>query len=156
MLSKNDCMNLLLELEDKGKEVNSYIRRLMLSKDVPLEVLKFIVENQGMNAANFYEVLRQKHNKSKSQLYVNLVNEELDDSEVLIVLSSLLTQIFLYKNKNENISDIFFNEVRLNEILQALENFRQTGNLDLCKKLLRLVRSDLLVLEYISGRRELF
>ena len=38
------------------------MRKLVMSREVPLEVLKFISDNRGIEASNFYEMLRKKHN----------------------------------------------------------------------------------------------
>lgn len=59
MINKNDCLSLLVKLESKGVNINSYMRQLLLSKEVPLEVLRFISQNRGIEVSNFYEMLRK-------------------------------------------------------------------------------------------------
>lgn len=81
--------------------------------------------------------------------------KETDDLNNLITtLSCLLVQINLYGNKLDN-RDKFFKEVRAEEISRVLNNYYKDGNYDNCSNLLKLIKSDILCLEYIAGRREL-
>ena len=104
--------------------------------------------------ANFYEMLRKKYNQKKSPLYLNIVKEVSQPDEVITTLSCLLTQITLYGNKLEA-KDSFIKEVRAEEITRVLNEYFKTGVYDTCVSLLKIIKSDLLVLEYINGRREL-
>ena len=56
--------------------------------------------------------------------------------------------------KIEN-KDQFFREVRAEELTRVLNNYFKTGLYEDCLSLIKLLKSDLLVLEYIAGRREL-
>lgn len=157
MITRDDCMSILVKLEDRGVDkasINKCMRQLMVSKEIPLEVLKFISVNRGIEVTNFYELLRSNHNKKKSPLYLNLVKEIEDKEEVLTTLSSMLTQIFLYSRKLAD-ADQFLKAVRAEEITRVLADYCQTGNTESCIKLIKLIKSDILVLEYIAGRRDL-
>ncbi len=155
MITKNDCLSILVKLEDSGVSgIDPYMRKLLISKEVPLDVLKFIAANRGIEVSNFYEVLRKSHNQKKSPLYTNILKEVQDEKSIVTTLSSLLTQILLYGSKLEN-ADSFYREVRAEEVSRTLNNYFKTGLVEECSTLLKLIKSDLLVLEYISGRREL-
>ena len=154
MITKNDCMSILIKLEDRGVNIDNYMRKLVVSKEIPLDVLKFISQHRGIEVANFYEMLRKKHNQKKSPLYLNIVKEVSQPDEVITTLSCLLTQITLYGNKLEA-KDSFIKEVRAEEITRVLNEYFKTGVYDTCVSLLKIIKSDLLVLEYINGRREL-
>ena len=155
MITKNDCLSILVRLEDNGvKNVDPYMRKLLVSRDIPLEVLKFISDNRGIEVGHFYEMLRKSHNQKKSPLYTNILKEVENPDELITTLSCLLTQIILYGNKLIN-RDQFFREVRAEEVSRVLNNFFKTGTYDECQSLLKLIKSDLLVLEYIAGRRDL-
>ena len=155
MITKNDCLSILVKLEDSGVQgVDPYIKKLLISREAPIEVLKFISDNRGIEVGNFYEVLRKSHNQKKSPLYTNILKEVQEEEEVVTTLSCLLTQILLYGKKLVN-KDAFFKEVRAEEITRVLNTYFQTGVCEDCKTLLNLIKSDLLVLEYIAGRREL-
>lgn len=154
MISKNDCMTILVKLEDEGIDVNKYVKQLLISKEVPFEVLKFIASNQGLEAVNFYEMLRKNHNKNKSPLYTNILRGQESVKEALITLSSLLTQVSLYGSKLES-PDLFYKEIRAKEISATLNKYFTENNADMVFKLLNLIKTDLLVLEYINGKREL-
>jgi hypothetical protein len=155
MITKNDCLSLLVKLEDAGVEnIDTYMRKLLVSREVPLEVVKFISDNRGLEISKFYEMIRQNHNKKKSPLYTNIVREQTDIKEIVLTLSCLLTQIFLYGKKLKQ-PELFFKEARADEITRVLNEYFQTGLSENCSNLLKIIKSDLLVLEYIAGRREL-
>jgi len=155
MITKNDCLSILVKLEDNGVQgIDPYMRKLLVSKEIPLDVLKFISDNRGIEVGHFYEVLRKSHNQKKSPLYTNILKEVENPDELITTLSCLLTQILLYGNKLIN-RDQFFREVRAEEISRVLNNFFKTGTYEESSALLKLIKSDLLVLEYIAGRRDL-
>ena len=157
MITKDDCLTILIKLEDNGVDkakINSHVRQLMISKELPTETLKFIAANRGLEAVNFYDMLRRRYNEKKSPLYKNIVSEISDIKEVVVSLSSLLTQIYLYAKKIDN-EALFLKEIRAAEIAKVLVQYAQDQVPDNCLKLMRLIKADLLVLEYIAGRREL-
>ena len=154
MINKSDLMTVLVALEDRGLDINQYMKKLISAKEIPLEVLKFILDNRGIEVANFYEGLRKKHNAKKSPLYHNIVKEISDPEEIITTLACLLVQITLYSNKLPTNREIFQREVRAEEITRVLNNYYSTGSLDQCIALLKLLKTDLIVLEHISGRRE--
>ena len=155
MITKNDCLSILTKLDESGVSgVNSYVRKLVVARDIPLEVLKFISDNRGLEVSKFYEMLRKSHNQKKSPLYTNILKEVDDPQEVVTTLSCLLTQILLYGKKLES-RDQFFREVRAEELTRVLNNYFKTGLYEECLNLIKVIKSDLLVLEYIAGRRDL-
>lgn len=155
MITKNDCLSILVQLSDSGVTgAESCIRKLIGVREPTVEVLKFISQNRGLDVSAFYELLRKNYNKKKSDLYINIVKELEDEKEVITTLSCLLTQIILFGNKLEN-SELFFKQVRAEEISRVLNEYFNTGIVLNCTKLLKLIKTDLLVLEYISGRRDL-
>ena len=155
MITKNDCLTILVSLEDKGINIDYQMKKLLTAKEIPIETLKFILENRGIEVANFYEMLRKKHNQKKSPLYHNIVKEITDPEDIITTLACLLVQITLYSQKLTSNKEIFQREVRAEEITRVLNNYYTNGTLDSCLALIKLLRSDLLVLEHISGRREL-
>ena len=64
----------------------------------------------------------------------------------LICSTCLLTQILLYGKKLDN-KDQFFREVRAEELTRVLNNYFKTGLYEECLSLIKLLKSDLLVLE---------
>lgn len=154
MITKNDCLSILVKLEDQGLNIDPYMKQLVISREVPMEVLRFISQNRGIEVGNFYEMLRKKHNKEKSPLYTNIVREIEDPKEVITTLTCLLTQIALYGSKLED-KESFYKEVRAEEISRVLNGYFQNNRLENPIALLRLIKSDMVVLEYIAGQREL-
>src|SRR5574344_2155128 len=99
MITKNDCLLLLTELEQSGVKVDEQINTLIKSDGVPLNVLKFINDNRHLDVANFYEQIRKSYNSKKSSLYINIVKEIEEPDKVITTLSAMLTQEFLYSRK---------------------------------------------------------
>ena len=129
MLNKSDCMSILIKLEDKGVDINAQMKKLILAKDIPIDVLKFIAEKQGLEAVNFYEMLRKSYNNKKSKLYKNILDDiKLED--VCVILSSLLLQIALYSSKLTDTKNSFLQEIRANEISDALADFYKSDNVE--------------------------
>lgn len=155
MITKNDCLSILISLEDKGVNIDQQMKKLITSKEIPIDTLKFILENRGIEVANFYEMLRKKYNQKKSPLYHNIVKDITDHEDVVTTLACLLVQITLYSKKLTTNKELFQREVRAEEISRVLNNYYATGMLDSCIALIKLLRADLLVLEHISGRRDL-
>ena len=154
MLNKSDCMSILIKLEDKGVDINAQMKKLILAKYIPIDVLKFIAEKQGLEAVNFYEMLRKSYNNKKSKLYKNIL-DDINIDDVCVILSSLLLQIALYSSKLTDTKDSFLQEIRANEISEALADFYKSDNVEKCLAVLNAIKTDLLVLEYLNGRREL-
>lgn len=155
MINKSDLMTVLVTLEDRGINIDQQMKKLITAKEIPIDTLKFILDNRGIEVANFYEMLRKKHNQKKSPLYHNIVKDITDPEEVITTLACLLVQITLYSSKLASNKEIFQREVRAEEISRVLNNYYTTGMLDSCLALMKLLKADLLVLEHISGRRDL-
>lgn len=154
MLNKSDCMSILVKLEDQGIDINAQMKKLILAKDIPIDVLKFIAEKQGLEAVKFYEMLRKSYNNKKSKLYKNIL-DDVSIEDICVILSSLLLQIALYSSKLTDTKNSFLQEIRANEISEALADFYKSDNVEKCLAVLNAVKTDLLVLEYLNGRREL-
>lgn len=156
MITKSDCMAILVKLEDRGLNINDYMRKLILSKEPPLDVLKFIIDNRGIETNHFYEHLRKNHNAKRSPLYKNIVKEVSDADDVITTLTCFLTQVTLYGNKlDEDTRSDFYKEVRAEEVARVLHQFFVDGAYDNSIALIKLIKADILVMEYVSGRREL-
>ena len=155
MITKNDCLTILVSLEDRGINIDQQVKKLLMAKEIPMETLKFILDNRGIEVANFYEMLRKKHNQKKSPLYHNIVKDTTDPEEIITTLACLLVQITLYSKKLSSNKEIFQREVRAEEISRVLNSYYATGMFDSCLALIKLLKSDLLVLEHISGRRDM-
>lgn len=156
MITKNDCLSILVNLEKKGVNINTPMKQLITSKEIPEEVLKFIVKNNGLAVTDFYEMLRTKHNKNKSPIYTNIFKENKDKNEVIITLSSILQQITLFNaNLEEAEKSKFLREVRAEEIIRALDEYFKTDSIEIGLNLLNAIKRDLMVLEFLADKREL-
>ena len=143
MLTKNDLLLLLNEMQASGKETSKLATRLALSEGVPRDILKYINDNRPLEVAQFYEMLRKNYNHKKSNLYKNLVREELSEPiEALITLSALNLQILLYAKKLDD-NKMFLKHSRADEITKVLNNYYNTYDLIPCLKMLKLIKSDL-------------
>lgn len=157
MLTKSDCLSILVKMGDSGVDISPYMRKLAISTSIPTDVLEFIAKNKGIEAINFYEMLRKKHNKDKSPLYTNILKGDEAKQDKITTLVCLLTQIVLYSNKLESLAqkDQFLKEVRAEEITRVLNTYFKTGEIDAINTVLDLIKVDLLVLEGLVGRREI-
>ena len=150
MLTKNDLLLLLNEMQASGKETSKLATRLALSEGVPRDILKYINDNRPLEVAQFYEMLRKNYNHKKSNLYKNLVREELSEPiEALITLSALNLQILLYAKKLDD-NKMFLKHSRADEITKVLNNYYNTYDLIPCLKMLKLIKSDLKSFENIK------
>ena len=149
MLTKNDLILLLTEMQEDGKDTGRVIAELLQTEGISKNVLKYINDNRHLDVANFYEVLRKSYNNKKSNLYKNLVKEEIDEPiEALITLSSLNLQILLYAKKLDD-DKMFLKHSRAEEITQVLNNYYKTYDLIPCLKALKVIKSDLKCFESI-------
>jgi len=154
MITKNDCMSILVQLEDSGVNIDQYMRKLILSPEVPIDVMQFIAKHHGIEVINFYEMLRKKHNQKKSPLYTNILKEQDNEDNIITTLICLLTQITLYGTKLDQ-PEGFYKEVRAEEISRVIHEYFSNLDITSCASLLKLIKTDILVLDYINGRREL-
>ena len=153
-ISKNDCLLLLTELNEKGIDTSKKIKEVIKNNGPDLETLRFLNDQRQLDVTGFYEKLRRSYNNKKSILYINIVREKIDEpKELLTTLASLNLQILLYC-KNLEDSNMFLKQSRFEEINKCLYNYARTYDLIPCQKLLKLIRADLMVLEYIQDRRK--
>ena len=151
MITKNDCLLLLSELQDKGLETKPYVMKVLKDNNVNLEVLKFINDNRKLELTEFYNFLRNRYNEKKSKLYKEIVQiNEKQPKDIVVTLSSLLTQILLYSNKVEN-KQLFLKHSRADEISKVLVKYFQDYDVQLCVSMMNLLKADLKACEYINS-----
>lgn len=152
MITKNDVLTLLTEMQNKGvTEAKTYFKNTLLSDSISLDTLKFINDNRELEVTKFYEMIRKNYNQKKSPLYKNIVKEEYKDpEEVLTTLAALNLQILLFnKNLNDSDKQRFLKHSRAKDIVEVLDNYYQTYDLRPCLKLIYLVKSDIKAFEKI-------
>lgn len=154
MISKNDVLLLLTELEDRGVDCKEYINILYTPTAPIIDILKFINKNRSLDLVNFYEKIRKSYNHKSSKLYKNIVScdesAEIDPNATLTTLSALLNQIMQFKVDDK---PMFMKHRRADEILKVLMIYVDTFDIRPAYKLLTLVKADLIVSEYVNGRR---
>lgn len=153
MITKNDILLLLTELQESGADVKLYFTKAITAPNVSLEVLKFINDQRQLDVAAFYELLRKNYNSKKSPLYKNIVKEDMDKpDEVLTTLAALNLQILLFAKKLDD-DKMFLKHSRAEEITRVLNNYYKTYDLLPCLKLVKLIKADLVAFETVAGRR---
>ena len=149
MITKNDCILLLSDIDNKGINTKEMCNKLIAHPGIDMEVLKFINEHRELELNNFYNTIRKNYNNKKSKLYKEIVQiDEKEPKDIVITLSSLLTQILLFSNKLEN-KQLFLKHSRAEEISKVLSNYFKTFDTTICIQLLKLIRADLKALESI-------
>ena len=154
MISKQDVLLLLTELEDNGVDCSEYIESLYSTSNNIFNTLRFINNNRALDLVEFYEKLRKSYNHKSSKLYRNIVrcdeNAEVDPNLTLTTLSALLNQILQFRVDDKT---SFLRHARADEIVKVLGIYFDSYNIGPAQKLLTLIKADLVVSEYINGRR---
>lgn len=146
MITKNDCIVLLTELNESGVDTTEILRTLVKAQTIPTSVIKFINDNRQLDLTAFYEKLRVSYNHKHSKLYGNIVKEKEDTTVVLSTLSALLTQILLYA-KNAANETLFLKHSRAEEITKVLTLYFKNYDITTPMKLLQVIKADIKVLE---------
>lgn len=150
MIKKNDILLLLTELQDNGEDVSKYISTLYKTKDIPIETIKFINSKREIDVAAFYERLRSNYNHKKSDLYINIVKEDLNDlDEILTTLAAYNLQVLLFARKLDN-KELFYKFSRVEEVTRVLNNYYKTYDIEKCRLILSLIKADLKLFEAIK------
>lgn len=157
MLTRNDCLLLLSELETFDIVDKEKLKQITLKTasqlNISLDTLKFINTYKPLDVKNFYNQIRQNYNNKKSKLYINIVKEIDDTTKVLTTLSSLLTQILLYSENTEKCDNkqLFLQHSRAKEISLALTKYFENYDITICLQLLRLIKADIKSLEQLQN-----
>lgn len=156
MLTRNDCLLLLSELETFDNVDKEKLKQITLKTasqlNVSLDTLKFINTYKPLDVKNFYNQIRQNYNNKKSKLYINIVKEIDDTTKVLTTLSSLLTQILLYSENTKKCDNkqLFLQHSRAKEISLALSKYFEDYDITICLQLMRIIKADIKVLEELE------
>lgn len=151
MITKNDCLILLADISKNGIDTKEICNKVITTNGISLEVLEFINKNRGLDLCNFYERLRKNYNDKKSKLYKEIVQIDIKEpKDIVVTLSSLLTQILLFSNQVED-KQMFLKHSRAEEISKILTNYFINYDMTLCVQILSLVKSDLKALESLKS-----
>ena len=77
MITKNDIIILLTDLQEKGLDVSAHLNNT-LKNGVSISTIQFINSNRQLDLYKFYEKIRKSYNQKHSNLYINIV-KEIDD-----------------------------------------------------------------------------
>ena len=149
MITKNDCILLLTDLNDSGIDTSKMMRELIKVKEPTIEIIKFINDNRQLDLTKFYKKIRKSYNQKHSNLYINIVKEVEDVNSVLTTLSALETQVLLFARDVED-RQMFLRHARALEIAKVLANYFQTYDLTNCIKLMQIIKADIKALESVA------
>lgn len=147
MITKNDIILLLTDLEKIGVEINKSLYVDVSKNGVTPEIVNFINSNRQLDLHKFYEKIRKSYNEKHSTLYINIVKEIDDVNKVLTTLSALQTQLLLFYMREAEDKEMFLRHSRASEISKVLLNYYMTYDLKPCIKLLRLIKADIKCLQ---------
>lgn len=154
MITKRDCILLLTTMKNEHVNVDAMMQKTITSRDIDIDVIKFINNYRPLDANKFYEKLRKSYNNKKSSLYKNIVTCDEQDctATVLTTLAALSLQILLYSN---DVSDktMFLSHMRFEEIQEVLLNYARTFELIPCIQVLQVIKADLKAFEYINKNK---
>lgn len=149
MLRKNDLILLLTRMQDDGVDASAQIRKVIASKDIPMDVVKFVNDSRQLDVTRFYEQIRRSYNEKRSSLYINLVREDLKDpKDALTTLASFNLQVLLFARRLDN-PTMFLSHSRAEEVTRVLNNYYRTYDLAPVMALRTLIKSDLKAFEGI-------
>jgi hypothetical protein len=147
MITKNDVILLLTDLEKLGVEINKSLYVDVSKNGVTPEIVNFINSNRQLDLYKFYEKIRKSYNEKHSTLYINIVKEIDDVNKVLTTLSALQTQLLLFYTKEAEDKEMFLRHSRASEISKVLLNYYMTYDLKPCIKLIQLIKADIKCLQ---------
>lgn len=149
MVTKSDITILLNDLQERGIDINRYLKELYSTSSIPLNVIKFLNDNRSFDVANFYEKIRRNYNKKRSDLYLNIVKELDNVDDVLTTLASYNLQVLLY-GRNVEDKEMFYRNSRVEEVTRVLNNYYKTFDIDSCVKILSLIKADIKLFEAVK------
>lgn len=153
MITKSDVILLLTELEKRGIDVKKDINNTISSSTISLDTLKKINTYMTLDIVNFYNKIRKSYNDKKSKLYINIMKADEnvldnDPKTVLTTLTGLLNQILQFVPENRS---MFYSHMRCNEIIEVLNMYFKSYNLEPCLALLKLFKADIKVSEMLKN-----
>ena len=119
MVNKQDLILMLTEMQEDGINVDEQLQKVFLSTDLPIDVIKFINNKRELDISKFYTHLRKSYNQKKSKLYINIMKDIDDPTDVLTTLASLNLQILLF-SKNATDKQLFLSHSRCSDIVKVL------------------------------------
>lgn len=141
MITKQDCALLLTEIGATDK-----LKELLMQEQPSIEIIQFINDNRELDLTRFYKKIKKSYNQKHSKLYINIVKEIDDATEVLTTLSAMLTQILIF-SKDVDDKPMFLRHARADEISAVLRNYFSSYDITNCIKLLRIIKADIKVCE---------
>lgn len=154
MISKNDLILLLTDLQENGIDVSKELSTT-IKNGVQISTIGFINAHRQLDLHKFYEKIRKSYNEKHSNLYINIMHEIDDTNKVLTTLSALETQILIFSKSAEN-REMFLRHSRALEISRVLSNYFQTYDLKPCIKLLQLIKADIKCLQEVSKSKNYY
>lgn len=150
MLKKNDILILLTELQNEGENVTPLMSELYRKPDIPAHIIKFLNDKRQLDLAAFYEKLRKSYNAKRSDLYINIVREEIELEDILTTLASYNLQALIFAKKLKD-KDLFYRASRVEEVTRVLNNYYKNYDIDQCRTVLSLIKADLKLFEMLKN-----
>ena len=117
----------LNELSSEGFDVSPYRALLVGAHDIPYEVIIFINKHKPLDKLTTYNKIYNK--RRSSNLFRNLMKEDLSIEEKAITLSSLLTQSLIgAKHSAQEDRDELIDSINVDLIVSALVEYIDNHN----------------------------
>lgn len=143
-IGRATAYNKLLKIKEKGKveDIDRYFK-LMLGKDyIPAEVIILINEYYPIPQLETFNYIYMK--RRKSSLFRTLINENSSSDEMVLALSSFITQVCIRLKYLSSEDKIYFaNLMNVSEITNAIDKYLTKGETEDLEKQFFSVRSTL-------------
>ena len=143
-ISKVTAYNKLLKIKEKNtvEDIDRYFK-LMLGKDyIPAEVIILINKHYPIPQFETFNYIYSK--RRKSSLFKTLINENSTSDEMVLALSSFITQVCIrIKELSEEDKIYFSNLMNVSEITTAINEYLTEGKTENLEKQFFSVRATL-------------
>ncbi len=148
IIDRQECYTLLFDMQSKGINIEEPLKKLVQSKDVHLDVIRFINNNRDLDITRFYNNLRKQNNTKKSRLYLQIMKEEEKEEELIKTASSFITHSFIFSESlEETTRRKFFKSIRLETLVDSIKKYITEYNIQPIKDILKIIKIDIKILE---------
>lgn len=139
MITRQTCYEQLFKLKNLGEDVSDQVKLLTQSKDIPKEVIEFLIDK----SAQFYFFRYiQKYQKALMKSILNY--EELDNTSKIKVLSSFITRAMI-SIEYSNIPSELIDDLELEKLSNAMTKAFSSNDYSQVDDVLKFLKESMLL-----------